>query len=385
MRVDIVPESFRVALDLRGVSHSEGGHRRLINLVRELDAIPSPLEFDLISNPCHEIDSHSWSIRTHTIPPRLRTRMMHHPGVGSLRKVLWGKTRIMHFLTGDIWYSPTCRTVVTIHDLAPLHFPEFSFASKAEEQQYHRHLKLIIEKADVIHAVSEHTLKDLKQHFPHGAAKFRLIHPAPDPFFMPEDWGLEDRALFRYNIGSPRGFLLSVGGFNGWKNPGFLLEAYHHYRKGQKDPRKLVIAGDPHKPYPGLPTLYEAVCRLNLQQDVILLGRVSDSFLRKVYCSASLFLYPSKLDGFGYSVLEAMACGCPVLCSNETALPETVGEAAQQLPVSDPQMWADAIPPLLTNRAARVELVEKGFQQAAGYDWKATAEQVLQIYLDLLK
>ncbi|MBK7495899.1 MAG: hypothetical protein IPI28_11075 [Candidatus Omnitrophica bacterium] len=76
-----MPESFRVALDLRGVSHSEGGHRRLINLVRELDALPSPLEFDLISNPCHEIDKHSWSIRTHTISPRLRTRMMHHPGV----------------------------------------------------------------------------------------------------------------------------------------------------------------------------------------------------------------------------------------------------------------------------------------------------------------
>lgn len=378
-------ETFRVALDLRGVSHSEGGHRRLINLVRELDVLQSPLEFELICDPSPGVSAQPWSNRTHRVPPRLRTRMMHQPALGYLRKVLWGKTRIMHFLTGDVWYYPTCKTVVTLHDLAPLHFPEFFFTSKDEERKYQNHLKQVFEHSDVVLTVSDYSRLDIEKACPQGASGIRRIYQGVDPFFVPEDWGIGDRALFRYNIGSPKGFLLYAGGFQGWKNLKFLLEAYRIYHDRQAEPRKLVLVGDPHKPYLGIPTLYDSVCRMNLQQDVILLGSISDSFLRKVYCTASLFLYPSRLEGFGYSPLEAMACGCPVLCSNETSLPEVVGDAARLLPVSDPLVWAEAIPELLDDQPLRKSLVGKGFEQSARYRWEETAQQVLQVYLDLLR
>jgi len=369
-----------VGLDLREVAASPRGYRRMMNWVYELDGLESGLAIRLISKEAESISRHTWTDRTSRFPPQTLLRMMHRPLLGNLRRLIWGDIKVMHFLTGDVWYAPSCRTIVTLHDLAPMRFPQFFFNNKQEEDRYRSHINKVFDIADQVVTVSEWSAGELSEFFPIGSEKIRVIHQGVDPAFRPTEWSGEARALFSRNVAAGEDCLLYCGGIDARKNLSFLLDAFRIYCDNTREPRKLVIVGDPHTRKLGMDPPEKLVEDRSLSDSVVFTGQISDELLRRLYCAAGLFIYPSKMEGFGYSPLEAMACGCPVLCSNSAALPETVGEAAHLLPPEDPEVWADEIGLLIEDEKRREELVKEGFEQIKKYSWKTCAEEFLELY-----
>ena len=113
---------------------------------------------------------------------------------------------------------------------------------------------------------------------------------------------------------------------------------------------------------------------------MIILGDVPAADMPALYALADLFVYPSLYEGFGLPVLEAMACGCPVVCANLTSLPEVVGEAAVQVDPRDVPALAEAMYRVLTNAALRHDLIERGLVRAATFTWGATARKTLDVF-----
>ena len=116
---------------------------------------------------------------------------------------------------------------------------------------------------------------------------------------------------------------------------------------------------------------------------VRLLGFVPDGDLPALYSLAEVFAFPSLYEGFGLPVLEAMACGTPVICSNTSSLPEVAGEAALQIAPTDVQEWARALEQIGSNSALRASLRERGLKQAARFTWENTARQTYAIYQEV--
>jgi alpha-1,3-rhamnosyl/mannosyltransferase len=109
-------------------------------------------------------------------------------------------------------------------------------------------------------------------------------------------------------------------------------------------------------------------------------GYVADTLLPGLYGAADVCLYPSLYEGFGLPVLEALSCGCPVICSNTSSLPEVAGNAAILLPPNDEGIWAERIGELLLSADMRTQMGRAGLAQAAHFDWKTTAERTLGVY-----
>jgi len=376
-----------VGLDLRYVVNSPRGYRRMMNWVRELVSLDTDLALRLfcegLSIPaCQDCfkDRPSGGQPARIISASRYLRCMHRPLLGHLRKLIPMKLDVMHFLTGDIWSVPSAKTVVTLHDLASFHYPQFFFKNSSEEKQFHDHINRVVTQADCVVTVSDWSRTDLLEFFPHLESRLVRVYQGVDPAFYAEEWTVEQRRQFQWNLGAERGYLLYCGGLDARKNIAFLLQAYAIYRKMVTNPRKLVIVGDPDQPHPGTPPLLEMICQNGLESSIILTGQISDSFLRRVYSAAALFVFPSLMEGFGYAPLEAMACGCPVLCSAAAALPETVGFGASVLYNDHPEYWATGMVELLEDPDKRMNLVENGFDRSMEFSWTECARSMARMY-----
>ena len=108
------------------------------------------------------------------------------------------------------------------------------------------------------------------------------------------------------------------------------------------------------------------------------LGYVEADDMPALYNLASVYIYPSVYEGFGLPVLEAMQCGCPVIASNATSIPEVAGDAAMLVEPMDVQAWADGIYQVIMNRRLREEMIKKGFARAKQFSWDKCAERILE-------
>ena len=147
-------------------------------------------------------------------------------------------------------------------------------------------------------------------------------------------------------------------------------------RKGVK--HKLVVTGGGVKDY--IMKVRTMCVELGLGSEVVFTGSVAKEELVYLYNLADLFVYPSLYEGFGYPPLEAMACGCPVVASNVTSIPEVVGEAAVLIDPYDVEGMANAIGRVLLDEQLRAELIKKGFKQVKKFSWEKTAKETLEVY-----
>ena len=131
--------------------------------------------------------------------------------------------------------------------------------------------------------------------------------------------------------------------------------------------------------------IFEAAARSPYREAIHFLGFVPDADLPALYTLADVFAYPSFYEGFGFPPLEAMACGTPVVCADNSSLPEVVGEAGVLLPAEDEAAWADALARVVTDKALRERLVAAGYRQAARFTWEATAHRLVTIYRQFLE
>ena len=146
---------------------------------------------------------------------------------------------------------------------------------------------------------------------------------------------------------------------------------------------KLLKIGDSQS-YGAREKNLKLVSDLNLENDVIFSGYVSENDIPKCYNATDLLVYPCSYAGFGLPPLEAMACGTPVLTSDTSSLPEVVGDAGIMIDPHDVDLMADKIYEVLNNDTLKEKLVKKGIERAKLFNWDKSAEETLQIYSDMM-
>ena len=270
-------------------------------------------------------------------------------------------------------YLPS-KLVFTLHDLSPFSHPQFY--PPAIRFRLQKGFSASIRRASAILCASEYTRQHLSEQFPSAAGKAHVTHYAVDPAYR----RIEDReqvldCLKRYGIKGP--YLLSVGKLQARKNTARVLEAFALLKKNAGLEHKLVMVG--RKMWTS-EDVYPLIQRLGLQEHILMTGHAPADDIPLLYNGADALVFPSLFEGFGLPILEAMACGCPVVTSTATSLPEIAGDAAILVDPHRSEAIAEGIERVLNNSVLRQALIRKGFERASQFTWKKTAEQVLRIY-----
>ncbi|HEY8476755.1 MAG TPA: glycosyltransferase family 1 protein, partial [Chloroflexota bacterium] len=269
-------------------------------------------------------------------------------------------------------------TVVTIHDVIPLLIPEYR--SRWPSRAYITLVSLAARRAQAIIAVSECSKRDIVRTLGLPPERIYVIGNAVDESYRPvRDTWLLNAVRERYNLREK--FVLYFGGFDLRKNVHRLIRAYAKIRPHLPERYQLVIAGRLHLlGHPLYPDPRPLVRQLGLEDDVVFTAQIREQDKAPLYSAATAFVFPSLYEGFGMPVLEAMACGAPVITSNVSALPEVVGDAGVLVnPYSEDDI-GEAILALLHDPDRRAELSRRARERARTFTWRQVAEQTLQVY-----
>jgi glycosyltransferase involved in cell wall biosynthesis len=312
------------------------------------------------------------------------------PPTFALRRIpaprLWTHTRLaleMRQNPPDVLFVPAHvvplrhppATVVTIHDLGYLAFPEAH--TRARRLELHLTTLWSARAASHVIAISQATKNDLVRQYGIAPEKISVVHHGVSSMFKPVD----DRqvcimAQERYSIGhgssgEPVPYLLYVGTVQPRKNLGRLIDAFAQAVRATGDPPlQLVIAG---KSGWLTQSIEQRAAAAGVAERVCFTGYVDDADLPTLLSGALAFVFPSLYEGFGMPVLEAMACGTPVLTSTTSSLPEVAGDAALLIDPHDTSAIAQAIARLLSDSALREHLRARGLQHAATFTWERCA------------
>lgn len=280
---------------------------------------------------------------------------------------------IYHYPHFDLPWLNATPSVVTLHDLTHLAYPQFFSDLNKLKQIYMRLVTpYSLSKAKGVIVVSDYTRWEIKRLFPSLRVAPWTVHLGVDKRYQPLSATKIQFVKDKYTL--PGDYILFVSERRPHKNIIGLIEAYHQLKRADI---KLVIVGRPYSDYR---EPEQTVNRLGLSDRVLFLSNVGDDDLHALYNGARIFVLPSFFEGFGLPVLEAMACGAPVITSNQSALPEIAGEAALLINPNDKTELAESMGRLLEDRQLCQDLTEKGFAQAAKFTWQETARQTLMVY-----
>src|ERR671936_1956017 len=253
--------------------------------------------------------------------------------------VLAGTREKIDLLHCPYWSNPLWSpwpTVVTIHDVIQFVLPEYAW--RKISRVYFGLVSAGARRADAVITVSECSKRDIVKILGLPPERIHVIGNAVDASFYPvRDAWLLASVRERYGIGVR--YILYFGGFDLRKNVPRIIEAYAQLPEHLRREYQLVIAGRyQHLGHPLYPDPRETVRRLGLERNVIFTGQIREQDKAPLYSAATVYTFPSLYEGFGMTVLEAMACGTPVVTSNTSALPEVVGDAGVLV---DPRSEAD--------------------------------------------
>ncbi len=272
--------------------------------------------------------------------------------------------------------SGSIACITTIHDVIPLLFPDHAPKSRKTRlfPLFRALMAEVGRRADAIITVSEASRRDIltQLHIPsdQGNKVHTIYNGVSDHFCPPSGTTAPPQADASHT-------LLYVGRSDPYKNVDALVQALSIVRKTTDLNVRLKIAGAPDPRYPQAMQLAEA---LNISDAVTWTGYLTDDALVETYRNADLLVHPSRYEGFGLQIIEAMACGTPVVCSTGGSLPEVAGDAAIQVDPNDTDALAQAIIRVLTQPDLAAEMVAKGFKQSARFTWKAAALETMRIY-----
>lgn len=274
--------------------------------------------------------------------------------------------------------SPTTPTVVTIHDLIPMVLPEYRGGVLV--RLYTSLVAAAAPVADIILADSEWSKGDILRKLGVPAEQVRVVYLAPAPHFQPaETWQQIIDIKKKYDL--PEEFVLYLGGYDVRKNVSALLHAFTWVSATLGDQFPLVLAGElPKKDTTFFPDPMRIARELSIDEFIVRPGWIAEEDRPLVYAAATVFVYPSRYEGFGLPVLEAMACGTPVVTTNAASIPELAGPAAFQLDPSDTKHIAAPIIRLCTEEESNDDMIARGLDQVEKFSWAKTAQQTLQAY-----
>ena len=374
MRVGILGHLLSFAGDYR----QAGVSRYIEFLARALPAVAPGDEFLLFTGPEAGNDAGRFPAGLTPLSGRLPTR---RPEV----RILWEQVVAPAVLASrrvDVVHAPVnvapllapAPTVVTVHDLAFLRFPEQYPGAKQ------RYLNLLtrrsVERASRVIAVSENTRRDVLQNYRVPAARVVTVPNGLDPAVKPVT-DPAALAAFRREHGLPERFLLFVGTLQPRKNLVGLLRAVA--RAGDRLDLPLVVVGGAGWQYA---PIFDEVAALGIRDRVTFAGYAEGRTLASWYSAATAFVFPSLYEGFGLPVLEAMACGTPVVTSATSSLPEVAGDAALLVDPSDVEALAAALVRVASDSGLREDLGRRGLARARGFSWERTARETVAVYRD---
>lgn len=266
------------------------------------------------------------------------------------------------------------RCVTTIHDVIPMVLRDHAPRSR-KSRLYPVFQRLMLEigsRADAIITVSQASRRDILRHLripEESAGKVHVIYNGVSPAFRPPDAVVRDATART---------ILYVGRSDPYKNVTTLIRAFAELlRQESAPPVRLVIIGSPDPRYPEAEDL---VSELGIEEHVEWTGYIPQERLPDHFQKADVLVHPSRYEGFGLQILEAMACGTPVVCSNAASLPEVADEAAILVDPDDTAGFADGMRKVLSEPGLAAELTAKGFRQAARFSWQQAAQQTLDLY-----
>lgn len=275
-----------------------------------------------------------------------------------------------HF--GPFNLPPGVKRITIIHDLTPVLFPRFH--SLPSSIVHKITLPGIMKRASCIIANSAHTKQDIEQYYPAAVGKTHIVRPGVEAIFQPEQDGA---VLRKYGIRQP--YLLFVGTLEPRKNLPALLRAYEKFRESGPA-LQLVLAG--RKGWKN-ESFFSALEASPFRSDIVLTGYTGRHELPVLYSMAKLFVYPSVYEGFGLPVLEAMACGAPVLISSTSSLPEVGGKAAQYFDPQDAGSFSKKLLELARDDNKLREMGRQSLLQAGQFSWEAGAGAFLALLKNL--
>lgn len=368
----------RVALDTRYVQeHFPGIGRYVYHLAHALAALPQGPHLTLFYNSSPTPPRYDLNALAARFPEKVALQeTTARPFSLAEQYEFFGPARKGRFA---VWHAPyyvrpyllPLPTVLTTHDVTNARLP--GGVSRKTRIAFEAATRLAFFSSKRIIAVSQSAARDLEQLYRVNPAKIRVIPHGVSENFRP--LGPPTQTEARAKLGLPNRYLLYVGINKPHKNLARLLEAFKLYREQSGDGIRLILAGKEDARY--APALHQQAHQLGIIEAVEFRGEIAEADLPALYACATLFVFPSLYEGFGLPVLEAMACGAPVICANNSSLPEVAGDAALLFPAQDVPAVAAAIGEGLRQAD---ELRQKGLDRARLFTWQRAAESTFEVY-----
>ena len=376
LRVHNSPSGFgimKILLDAHMVGEEESGNETYVaNLIRHLQALGLPGSFLLAT-------AHPKALaKIIMLDDQFRSVSV---STSSIRRVFYDLPRIaarervdvMHVTYAGPPYGH-CPLIVSIHDISYKEDPKW-FSLK-DRLVLNAGVSATLRRAASVITLSEYSKSRIMQSYAVPARRVMAVPLAADANFRPiDDTQTIDEKLTRYGIRKP--YVLAVGNLQPRKNLSALIQAFALLTSRGKFPCQLVIVGK-HR-WRGS-EVQASVESLNLVGTVVVTGYVPTADLPFLYAGADLLAYPSLYEGFGLPILEAMACGTPVVTSNVTSMPEVAGDAAILVDPTSVEDIAQGLERVLLDESLRRELSRKGLARASEFSWKKTAQLTYDIY-----
>lgn len=301
---------------------------------------------------------------------------------GHIKRIFWYQTALNQQLKrqqADLFFSPVAEgiffpripQIVTVHDLIPLKYPELSPKWK---YYYLYALPFLLKQSQSIICVSEYTKQDLVKNYRLNPDSINVVYNgyAQDLFYPQPDQAI----LQQYNLNK---YLLYVGDMRFYKNLSRCLEAFDSLPF--KD-YQFVITGKKDDFF--YPEIERQTAKLAAKDRIIFLDYVPTAVLPSLYSMAQALVFASLYEGFGLPVLEAMACGCPVITSKVTSIPEVGGDSVLYVTPDNVESIAQGMYQILTNTELKTNLIHQGLARAKLFSWDKTAEGVCRVLEDCL-
>ncbi len=364
-------------------------------LMRALLALPSDNSYSFfyaspkkIQNAEFRIPHSAFPVRRLAIHDKWLMRVWQRLQVPIPVELIVGKVDLFH--SPDFTLPPTLPgvpTLLTVHDLSFIRDPASAWPSLRDF--LNKAVPRSVQRATHVLADSVATKDDLIELFGTPAEKITVLYSGVEARFGPiRDQAEIDRVCAKYQL--PRPFILSVGTLQPRKNYGRLIEAFAQVTAARastslRSAQHAPQSAQPHLVITGgkgwmVETIFEQVKRSGLEGRVHFPGFVDDADLPALYAAADLFAYVSLYEGFGLPLLEAMACGTPVIGSNTSSLPEVIGEVGLQVDPRDVDAIARAMQQMIDQPELRERSIGLGLERAKTFTWEKAARELLGIY-----
>jgi glycosyltransferase involved in cell wall biosynthesis len=363
----------RIALDVSPLARNRAGIGTYIaHLLTALVRIAPEHEFLLYAPDRLPKKDHAF-FTTHP-----HVRIIRCPTLLMGLRARWDQVDLFHGLNFKLRGWGRYGGVVTIYDLSLDRLSQPSRKLFGQRWSFQR-TRRTARRASRVVTISTHSAADIVELYGVPRERIAIVSPAVGPEFYPVvDPAVQASIKARYGI-RREAYVLSGGGTEPRKNIVGLIEAFGRAPR-LREKLNLVVVGGMCR---GAEAIREVIRRARLEEVVIFPGHVPLEDLRMLYSSCALFAFPSLYEGFGMPVLEAMACGASVVCSNASSLPEVAGDAALFVDPRDHEAWAQAMTRVIEDANLRHDLRRRGALRIKAFSWEQSAREQLRVYQEL--